>query len=1036
MGLFDNLFEEEDKPESYDPVVVTDPGAALEHHQEAGGGVTGVPSVSFSFDNLFEGPQSTGEKIKFAFDLGFADTWRGAKQIIGVGEEGMAEDQAMLNSLISDNPKIAGAYFAGLLFDPAGWAYPAMKAKNIWSAMKMGAVTGTAAGATGYVDPEARSLLGLATGEDKPMTRTEQTLIGTLGGTTLAPIIKGVGGATSAGIKYGWGDEGLGIGSKLHAAAKVPEVFTAGVGGVIGSRFDEEGEWQNTIKGVLAGLTLAASTRAVEPVAKRLGIETDPLVRKSGTNVPGSRKWFGQMFIDNYGLPKNYVAYKHGRRMTQAEIAQEFTEVVEDIMKLSPADNKRFYRILEGTDDVDAVLAGLNQRARAVITKNGQRLVDLGVLDADTFAKNLDTYIHRSYRKYASAPGIGADPKKIQVFGDELKMRGEVYDVGRTDMQRYLDEGFEVVEDLGEGNFRVRRDWSKADRIAMGEVEDSAFAMARTGKYLSNDVSAFQFYDDIAKNPAFATADASVARQQGWRMVPTEKITDSYTSPSKYGSLAGKYVSPEVYRDIVGLEKWRRRSNQPLGENLSKLNRWWKITKTALNPAVHMNNILSNVQLFDFQEGSFKLLGPAARALWRGNQSPLYKEAQRAGLFDSDYVARELRDVERDAYGVYARFADSDEIQPDSITNLAKRLAVKSAKWVPDQLINLYQAEDRVFRLALYKTLRDKGMGAAEAAQMGRKQFVDYDIEAPAINMMRNTGWPFIAYTYRVAPLLLEAATTKPWKVAKWGAIWYGYNKAGEALSGKSEEELAQERSLAGEETMYGIRGMPYTNLNTGLSIQDGKLQFGGDGTPQYLQSQRFVPGGDIFDMGSPLGEKFEWLPAPLQPSGGALGSIILGSLGINPMTMEKAPGWDSMNMGERNKIRGKLLLEQFTPNFPGVPGAYSTRKIQQSLSGKYLPLQDEMATTEAFGVKIPWQALANSIGIKLKPVDIQKLAAREEFKLENIKKGYGQLVYQARRERELERITDEELKVRLDDLRRKFEQDRLEAIKKVTGNK
>jgi hypothetical protein len=184
------------------------------------------------------------------------------------------------------------------------------------------------------------------------------------------------------------------------------------------------------------------------------------------------------------------------------------------------------------------------------------------------------------------------------------------------------------------------------------------------------------------------------------------------------------------------------------------------------------------------------------------------------------------------------------------------------------------------------------------------------------------------------------------------------------------------------------------------------------------------------------LGEKIEWLPAPLQPSGGALGSIILGSLGINPMTMEKAPGWDSMNMGERNKIRGSLLLEQFTPNFPGVPGAYSTRKIQQSLSGKYLPLQDEMATTEAFGVKVPWQALANSIGIKLKPVDIQKLAAREEFKLENIKKGYGQLVYQARKERELGRITDEELKVRLDDLRMKFEQDRLEAIKKVTGKK
>ena len=63
-------------------------------------------------------------------------------------------------------------------------------------------------------------------------------------------------------------------------------------------------------------------------------------------------------------------------------------------------------------------------------------------------------------------------------------------------------------------------------------------------------------------------------------------------------------------------------------------------------------------------------------------------------------------------------------------------------------------------------------------------------------------------------------------------------------------------------------------------------------------------------------------------------------------------------------------------------------------------------------------------------------MSKREEFKLENVQKGYGQLIYQARKAAELEQITEEELKVRLDDLRRKFEQDRLEAIKKVTGNK
>ena len=76
-----------------------------------------------------------------------------------------------------------------------------------------------------------------------------------------------------------------------------------------------------------------------------------------------------------------------------------------------------------------------------------------------------------------------------------------------------------------------------------------------------------------------------------------------------------------------------------------------------------------------------------------------------------------------------------------------------------------------------------KGYSADEAAMFARKNFIDYDIDAPLINALRQTATPILAFTYRVVPLLAQTAVTRPWKYAKWGTIGYLINKSGEIIT-------------------------------------------------------------------------------------------------------------------------------------------------------------------------------------------------------------------------------------------------------------
>ena len=182
-GLFDDLIPQKNKiaPENkntYDKLLKT---------LSMTSPISGLAEKTEDLVEDIDGDSEQWQKVAFATQLGFTDTYRGIKQITGFEEEKMKADQKKLYEFMqnpdgSTNWGVAGAYFGSAILDPAGWLLPVTKAKTLYQMAKWGFVSGGIFGGLGYVDDE--SILD---------TRGKQAAVSALGGTFVSPLIGGVG---------------------------------------------------------------------------------------------------------------------------------------------------------------------------------------------------------------------------------------------------------------------------------------------------------------------------------------------------------------------------------------------------------------------------------------------------------------------------------------------------------------------------------------------------------------------------------------------------------------------------------------------------------------------------------------------------------------------------------------------------------------------------------------------------------------------------------------------------------------------------
>lgn len=584
---------------------------------------------------------------------------------------------------------------------------------------------------------------------------------------------------------------------------------------------------------------------------------------------------------------------------------------------------------------------------------------------------------------------------------------------------------FEVRGEPGK-TITLWRDFTKEERTRMGEILDARYTVAKTYHMMAQDLATGKFFKGLAENedwvkakpPAgavvagedkkFSRTDPSVE----WVRVPATKIGQSETLV--YGALAGKYIRADIWRDMEELKRmqspgwWRPILTQ------------WKLNKTARNPVVHMNNIMSNFMLMDMANVRITDLGAAWSEI-RGN-GELYEEAKTHGAFGADMVAQEIR---RDVLEpILKELRDEIRGGKGGLEAEAARIGLGPVGWIADRMVrgvaaadrkmvSAYQMEDEIFRMATYIRRRKEGMSAQEAAIEARDQFLNYDIRAPWVNAGRNSVLPFISYTYRAIPRLFKTLMERPWKMWKYATVAYMVNSLGYLLAPSDDDEEAERGSLRKEEQGKTWVGTERLIRMPWLSGED----------PVFLDTRRWIPGGDIFETGQ--NEALPWVPNWLQVGGPI---VLAGEIVANRSLFT---GEDIVNEVtdtgiEKAAKQAGHLYRSWMPSAPWIPEGWYWNKIGRALN-------DEARTYSGDSYRLS-DALLSSVGIKLQPKDVDFGYQMHGFRFDQEEREISMLTRSLKRQRSRGLISQENYDREIARLRKKSR--RLDEARRETFDK
>lgn len=726
---------------------------------------------------------------------------------------------------------------------------------------------------------------------------------------------------------------------------------------------------------------------------------------------------------------------------------------------------------------------GLLKSVKADITAMGDEAVRLGQLSKESMERNRMSYLHRTYEKHETDDPMSKAQRSrtIRVLGDQYKGRGMVDWVSRDSIEKptlstgqkdtgerggakldvppgvAIGDRFVRYEKRGNGSTQVRwvpagqppvsmdgwqerdvwearfekggkigmwRDFSAEERERMGEIDEVKYALAKTLNLMTHDIEVGRFFEWIAAEYGKTEAPGEVVnatdslarayRPDEWVKVPETTVPG--TDAAVYGKLAGKYVPGPIWNDIRQLNAARQ---QPLGNTFDAVLRGWKISKTALSPATHMNNVMANFVMADMHDVGARDVAKAVKVLAIDNEqnADILRRFEASGAQLGSFASREIKretlkglleqlQKETDAADISGRIRLADTVAAfmhrdyaRAVAGLADTRMIRGAGFAVKKAMDLYQAEDTLFRMAAFLKATDEGMPDLEAGRQAREAFLDYNITAPWINAARTTFLPFIAFTYRAVPMLTRIAAEKPWKLFKYMAVAGGLNAAAYALLGLGGDDERRERALLPDEKNGKLWGVVPKLIR--LPWNDDR------GNPKFIDVRRWIPMGDIVDFGS----NHAAVPVPpmLMPGGPLwmLAEVIANKSSFTG----KQISLETDSFAERALKSLDYVYKGYMPNLLGVPNVYATTAVLNAGKGK----------TDAFGrEQSVIDAVLSSVGLKIAsyPGDVLLLNAKLAFDMRD-----RELVSQARkltREAARNGITRDELDRGLAQIREK----------------
>lgn len=718
---------------------------------------------------------------------------------------------------------------------------------------------------------------------------------------------------------------------------------------------NELGEWE---KGLAAYHSLG---RLVKPVLAKL---------KLANTAP-------QEFTE---MMRDYRSQLNVAGMTASEMAQAGVQMTaEERALLSDILEKELPPGIEVSPEMQE-LAGT---IRELLSRQGEQLADLGMLSRESLERFKDTYLPRLYRQRTELFG-GNDLAKLNrefnkamrgglgnaLGGQHLKGRGIFKTVSRSEQADYEAKGYELRQDFGNqgkhaGKVLMWRDYTREERTQMGEERDAILRFTQGYVQTQADLAKGVLFQRIAQNEELA----SKTEVEGWKPVPNTTIAGT-GSVHRYGALAGMYVHPDVYYHLeqqfavqnAALKIWRA----SLG--------WWKLTKTVYNPVAHTNNVVSNFSLLFIAGGRVRDLQPAAASI--RNKDALYREALELGLVGEAVDSAGIRELFTGLNNT-----DDDAVITDSffrrVLKRADRLALGIPGKISDTMQTAYRVEDEVFKMALYRMARSKGLSNTEARDYTLNFFFDYGEVPQGIKFVRDTGLlPFVSYTYKAIPAVLRGALTRPHRYLAVTGLMYALNAMSYAMLGDDADEEEERKYMP--EYMKGMTSFGTPKLIR-LPWNDSQ------GKPMFIDVYRWLPLGDFADVGNRTGG----LPVPqfMNPNGPLVSTYNAMFNNVDTFTGGKLTQ-EYMTDGEKTVIRAKWIAGQILPASVGMPFSYHSNNVMDGL-------KNQMEGTKFAGVledlgwtgktyrgedKQLYRAVLGAVGIKVrgeKPEDLRAATQR-----------------------------------------------------------
>lgn len=773
----------------------------------------------------------------------------------------------------------------------------------------------------------------------------------------------------------------------------------AALGAAIMGNLDEEGRPTLALAGAVVGGATGFFFRSRVFSGDWSTAPLDLVWRGIADKLPESKKApFLRLMTEQRGLPEDAYEMHRSLKMQAESVVQDIRDTAAKLQKADPAQRRAIQDYARGALPIQAVPEKFRRPAaefRYHLDNLGRLLIENEMVTgklAETIKTNMGAYIPRLYLKYENEDALLRLDNWIRSQGESLS---------KISPQDYL---------------KNRKDIPKEVREAMGEIEDNpAYLLLKRGPVTAQDIFSHKWMnwvassehtlptelgkriddmvrrgealpDNIAhgtKERLFRgnTVDIVVKDGVTYRKIPDTK---AYAK-----SLRGRYVEESIALDLQA----ERRLPGALEKLYLTTLSFFKRAKVTWNPATLSRNIMGQLPLTDLG-GVHPWEVGRHKAAWVSyiRADDMYQEARRAGLFRGSYYKTEIEGLLRTA-----RRTDADS-SVHALTEWNIELARKFKDKTLGSMERFHAASDDIAKLTLYRHARERlGMSAEDAVRHAHKYAFNYEEVPRWIKYARTFGPPFITFSYKALPRVLESALAlqnprQMMRFWKYPAAFAAVNEASARRSG-----LIDEKNLGPVST---IKRVAANTLGLGLPPLFGALRTK-EAFPQFMQEwigdqqvllpwrdefgrmQQWdmtwtLPWGDLGEFGKgPMARNLglEWFPRQLEP--------------VNPavQTAVAAFGRDLFTGKELAQLypedpplvrQAKFMMQTWGPallNPEGRSAQKIVRAMKEEVASPDTPSKANAVLSEVFGIK--WRPLDPHLGAEIKMGAIKREIGR-----------------------------------------------------------